>query len=1000
MTFLKRLALTLAVLALLPSAARAQAVGGASISGTVKDTSGAVLPGVSVEAASPVLIEKVRSVTTDASGQYKIENLRPGMYSVTFTLAGFSTIKREGIELAGTFVATVNADLMVGNVSETITVTTESPIVDLQSSQRQRVFSQEVLDAIPAGRSHINEIVLLPGVNASQPGRGGLQDVGGTNNLQNTTFSIHGGRTSDTRLQLDGVRLGNVLSPGEFSNFVPDSGATQETTVDYGAISAELAFGGLRINIVPKEGGNTYRGSIFATGVNSGWQADNLTQDLVNRGLPAPNKMKLAYDINPSGGGPIMRDTLWFFASGRVQTNQNYIAGLFSNANAGDPTKWTYVANPADQGFFAITQKGIDGRVTWQASQRNKFSLYIDNQSRIWDDTRAGVSPESVVAYRFPTLYLVQAGWTSPISSKMLLEVRYANRGEAFGNQPDMSAPWNTMIPVLEQSTNFQYRGRGGDGGVSGTMGFTDQNINTVVTTLSYVTGAHAFKTGFSDTWSDSKSSTVSNDSNLYYRFNLGVPNQITQYGTPTQGESQVKGEIGLFAQDRWTINRLTLNLGARYDQFIGGYPVQTLGPSMWTPTRNLTFPAVTGINVKDVTVRIGESYDLFGNGKTALKVSVGKYPIGVSTVGNPAGIVNTITRSWTDTNRNFIPDCNLLNLQANSGADTCGAASSLLFGQPTSAAQFDNDTRFGYGNRGYNWEFSTSVVHQLTSRVGLDIGYYRRWFGNFQSLENTVWTASSFDKFSITAPLDSRLPGGGGYVIPNLYNLNPAFVGQGVNYTNMSRNLGEQIEHWNGMDVSVNARLKNGLLLQGGFSVGKTMTDNCAVLASQPETVAGGGFLLPQTTPATVPYCHMETNLMGQTQAKFLGTYLLPKIDVNLAATFQSVPGPLLSANYTALNSAIQPSLGRPLSGGAANATINLIAPGTMYGERANQLDWRISKAFKVLNGRRVSANLDIYNMLNVSTVIQENSAFAVWRTPQRIIDGRLFKISGQFDF
>ena len=324
---------------MLPAAARAQAVGGASISGTVKDTSGAVLPGVSVEAASPALIEKVRSVTTDASGQYKIENLRPGMYSVTFTLAGFSTIKREGIELAGTFVATVNADLMVGNVSETITVTTESPIVDLQSSQRQRVFSQEVLDAIPAGRSHINEIVLLPGVNASQPGRGGLQDVGGTNNLQNTTFSIHGGRTSDTRLQLDGVRLGNVLSPGEFSNFVPDSGATQETTVDYGAISAELAFGGLRINIVPKEGGNTYRGSIFATGVNSGWQSDNLTQDLKTRGLPAPNKMKLAYDINPSGGGPIMRDTLWFFASGRVQTNQNYIAGLFSNANAGDPTE-------------------------------------------------------------------------------------------------------------------------------------------------------------------------------------------------------------------------------------------------------------------------------------------------------------------------------------------------------------------------------------------------------------------------------------------------------------------------------------------------------------------------------------------------------------------------------------------------------------------------------------------------------------------------------------
>jgi hypothetical protein len=997
MAFLKRLALALAVWVLLPAAARAQAVSGASIAGTVKDASGAVLPGVSVEAASPALIEKVRSVVTDGSGQYKIENLRPGTYTVTFTLPGFSGVRREGVELAGTFVATINADMAVGNVSETVTVTSESPIVDLQSSQRQRVFSQEVLDAIPAGRSHINEIVLLPGVNAAQPGRGGLQDVGGTNNLQNTTFSIHGGRTSDTRLQLDGVRLGNVLSPGEFSNFVPDTGATQETTVDYGAISAELAFGGLRINIVPKEGGNTYRGSVFATGVSGGWQSDNLTQDLVNRGLPAPNRMKLAYDINPSGGGPIMRDKLWFWVSGRVQTNQNYIAGLFSNQYAGDPTKWTYLANPSDQGFFQITQKGIDGRVTWQASPRNKFSLYLDNQSRVWNDTRAGVSPESVVAYRFPTLYLVQAGWTSPISSKMLLEARFANRGEAFGNQPDMSAPWNTLIPVLEQSTNFQYRGRGGDGGVSGTLGFTDQKINTVVASLSYVTGAHAFKTGFSDTWSDSKSQTVSNDYNLYYRFNLGVPNQITQYGTPITGESQVKGEIGVFGQDRWTINRLTLNLGARYDQFIAGYPVQTLGPSLWTPNRNLTFPAVTGINVKDVTVRIGESYDLFGNGKTALKVSVGKYPLGVSTIGNPAGIVNTITRSWVDSNHNFVPDCNLLNLQMNG---ECGIASSLLFGQPTSAAQFDNDTRFGYGNRGYNWEFSTSVVHQLTSRIGLDVGYYRRWFGNFQTLENNVWNAASFDKFSITAPLDARLPGGGGYVINNLYNLNPAFVGQGVNYTNMSRNLGDQFEHWNGIDVSVNARLQNGLLLQGGFSTGQTMTDNCAVLASQPEGVAGGGFLLPQTTPATVPYCHQEWIWMGQTQAKFLGTYLVPKADINIAATFQSVPGPQIAANYTALNSQIQPSLGRPLSGGAANATINLVAPGSMYGERANQLDWRFSRAFRFAAGRRVTANLDIYNLLNVSTVLQENSAFAVWRTPQRIIDGRLFKISGQFDF
>ena len=238
------------LLALVPTLAHAQA----SITGVVRDPSGAVLPGVTVEASSPVLIEKVRSVVTDGSGQYRIVDLRPGTYIVTFTLSGFSVVRREGIELTGTFVATVDADLRVGALEETITVTGDSPIVDIQRTTQQRVFDQQVIEAIPAGRSHINMVVLIPGLAAAQPGRGALADVGGTNNLQNTTFTIHGGRTSDTRLQLDGVRLGNVLSGGEFSNFVPDTGSTQEVAVDYAAISAEQPFGGLRIDIIPSVG--------------------------------------------------------------------------------------------------------------------------------------------------------------------------------------------------------------------------------------------------------------------------------------------------------------------------------------------------------------------------------------------------------------------------------------------------------------------------------------------------------------------------------------------------------------------------------------------------------------------------------------------------------------------------------------------------------------------------------------------------------------------------
>src|SRR5690606_4338974 len=188
-----------------------------------------------------------------------------------------------------------------------------------------------------------NQMVLIPGVAASQPGRGALADIGGTNNLQNTMFTIHGSRQGDTRLQMDGVRVGNILSEGQFSNWVPDTSSTQEVTVDYAAVSAEQPFGGLRINIVPREGGNTFRGTVFATGVNSDWQNDNLTDELVAAGLPEPNRMKRAYDINPSIGGPIVRDRLWFYTAARWQNNQNYIAGLYHNANAGDPTRWDYV---------------------------------------------------------------------------------------------------------------------------------------------------------------------------------------------------------------------------------------------------------------------------------------------------------------------------------------------------------------------------------------------------------------------------------------------------------------------------------------------------------------------------------------------------------------------------------------------------------------------------------------------------------------------------------
>ena len=266
---------------MVPTLAHAQA----EIAGVVRDASGGVLPGVTVEASSPALIEKQRTTVTSDSGQYRILALVPGEYTLTFTLPGFAVVKREGIPLTGTFAATINAELRVGGVEETITVTGAAPVVDVQSTRAQTVMSRQVLDAIPAGRSHLTQAVLVPGLSASQgAARGNTMDVGGVRNLQNTLVQIHGGRDGDTRVQIDGVRIGNLSGAGQWHNYQPDQGMTQELVIDYGAVNAEEISAGLRINYVPKEGGNTYRGNVFATAVNEDWQGSNITDDLKRAG--------------------------------------------------------------------------------------------------------------------------------------------------------------------------------------------------------------------------------------------------------------------------------------------------------------------------------------------------------------------------------------------------------------------------------------------------------------------------------------------------------------------------------------------------------------------------------------------------------------------------------------------------------------------------------------------------------------------------------------------
>jgi hypothetical protein len=975
-----RLAYAAAVLSfvvLWPLSAAAQG----SIAGVVKDTSGAVLPGVTIEAASPVLIEKTRAVTSDGTGQYRIVDLRPGDYTVTFSLPGFSTVRREGITLSGSFTATVNADLRVGELTETLTVTGQTPIVDIQSTTQQRVLSKDVLDAIPAGRSHYNVAVLIPGLSASQPGRGNLMDVGGTNNLSSIVTTIHGNRPSDQRLMIDGFTIRNIGAEGQNANLLPDTGSVQEMTVDYAAASADQAFSGLRIDLIPKEGGNDFKGSVFATAVNESFQGDNYTQDLKDRGLTQPNRLYRMYDVNGSMGGPIVQNKLWFFASIRRQMNKNYVAGVFENRNAGDLSKWLYEADTSKPGFYSVVQPSWGTRLTWQAAAKHKISFYVEDQGKDWDDGRPAVSPESVTKFRYVKNQLISGSWSAPLTNRMLLDVRGANHAEEYFHEPPEpgSVYWK-LIPVTEQTTNLLYRGTG-----LANASFLHSkmpNIYNVLGSLSYVTGTHAFKVGASQLGGTHERLNGDNDYSLSYRFNNGVPNQITQRATPTAYTNVLRSEFGAFAQDKWTLGRATLNLGLRFDYFNSFFPAMHLGPANLIPNRNLDLPKTPWYNFKDLSPRLGAAYDLFGDGKTAAKVNLARYIVAANpTVGNPfSNLANQVTRSWADSNRDYVPNCDIINPQANG---ECGTISDLRFGQPIPSTQYDPAGLVGWKTRPDNWEFSVSVQREVVPRVAVDVGYFRRWYSNFTVTDNRAVGAADYSPFSITAPVDPRLPDGGGYVISGLYDLNPNKVGAVDNWVTFADNFGKQIEHWNGMDLSVSARIRQGFVVQAGLSSGRLSTDNCDVVTK-----------LDNPSPL---YCHMDEAL--QTQVKLLSTYLIPRIDVQLAATFQSYPGPMIQALYNAPNSVVQPSLGRPLSGGAANVTVNLVHPGTMYGERANQLDLRFAKILRF--GRtRTALNFDLYNALNGNAVLLQNNSFAVWQTPQRIMDARLGKFSVQFDF
>ncbi len=1024
--FTRRSLAVLACLLAAPAAALAQT---GSIAGEVTDETGGVLPGVTVEATSPALIEGVRTTVTDGAGLYEIAALRPGTYTVTFTLPGFNTFVREGIELTSGFTANVAGLMSVGAIEETVTVSGASPIIDVQNVVTQENLSREQLDVLPTGRTYWGYASLTVGMTSNIAGGG--QDVGGSMGDAWGHVEIHGSSAQDGVVAWDGMSFNNNITDGGGSSkqFFMNQVAIQEIVVSTSNMDAETPFGGVGINAIPKDGGNQFSYYVNVSGTNGNLMADNVDQTLVDRGVNPLAKNKKIWDYGVGVGGPLVRDRVWFYTAHRWWGAQNYQPATNFNLTPHTPF---YTPDPERPTWTDFYNQDNSLRLTVQASERHKFTASQAFQTNcachFW--TQYGVADaDAAVDYTYFPINLTQTTWTFPASNRLLFEAGGSFlRNLTSPRRQDTVRPTDVAHMIFSPFVNYQ------------AIGFNTcnpclygvrHNFPAYVFrgSMSYVTGTHSLKVGFNTRHADESHGVSFLNNPLRYEFATPeFPFAVTQFGTP-RNSHHVSNDLGIYAQDQWTIDRLTLNLGVRYDHVNAYYPDQShpgeLALEYFGASATRFVPAfdVDGRdnvpNYHDIVPRLGAAYDLSGDGRTAIKATLGKYvlPVGTSIAEevNPLNALQLETRRrWYDLpfqggNGNFVPDCNFDNFGANG---ECGPIEDPQFGTPDRTQRFSPGLLEGWGKRGYQWQTSVSIQQEVAEGWSVEVGYFRTWYRNHIVSDNQLIGPEDFDPYYIVAPEDPRLGDLGGQRLDGLYTITPEALARGRdNLVLLATDLpgGDVMGQWfNGMDFTFNGRLDNGITLGGGVSTGSLSFNECFVI-DNPQQARDG-------------YCDVKTPWSAGTQLKLNGAVPLP-YDTQFSFVFQNLAGlpweSLYQAGQNPVERAlVEEQLGRPMAvtqeeiqlfpAGTGSASVTLgdtfnFTGSTFYEKRLTQLDLRFTKILRV-GGSRIRAWFDIFNIFNhvsaTNLVANYTAPGLPYPRVAQVMGGRLFKFGGQYDF
>ena len=977
----------------LPTTALAQS----TIAGQVVDNTGGVLPGVTVEATSPALIEGTRTGVTGGQGRYTIVNLEPGVYTVLFSLPGFGSVAREELTLPSDFTATVDVTMTVGNLEETVVVSGQSPVVDIQQSERTQVLTRDVLDSIPTGRNTWTQAAMLAGVRMTGT------DVGGSQYVSDLLLETHGASALHSTYQVDGMKVNTMLNDGRDQNYYQDQ-SNQEVSVQTSGGNAEVSSGGVLLNMIPKDGGNTFSGTAYGGGSSGAWQSDNLTDRLQNLGVSSVDTIRRIFDYNATLGGPIIRDRLWFFHSLRYW-------GVW------DPPASTYL----DDGSIFSPERNITSpilRITYQASQSNKISVHFDRQAKSSGPTLTasypavvnsiGSDPETARNWQDSrTPYgVASVKWTSTPSNRVLIEAGYVSSftyvlvkppngvtvdvGDSLGLSPlEQTTLWYSRVQKRNLSTNQTWNATAGQR--------WKPSRNTATVSLSYVTGEHNVKFGLQNSFGRNERFYGYETNGHLLRVNyvnavgpggdtILQPVSAIAANYPSYQNPRLNYDLGLYAQDSWTLDRVTLNYGMRFEWVNAKVGEQFAAAGRFAPARY--FPEVENVpNWFDVRPRFGLAYDMFGTGRTALKFSIGTYSTpqgtGFAERFNPFNPNATVTLPWTDadvgggvlpTNGDDIVQDNELDFNqvpANFGLRALD--------------RFDPDI-----TREYNLEVALSVQHELMDNVSASVGWYHRRFSNQYSDNNLLRSRDHFREIEVVSPYN-------GEVFPVYDFIDSASRGL---VDTLVTNAGEdRAESYHGFEVALEARLPGGGTILTSSTTQRIVTKSCDEGEDDPN-------LFRFCDRGNLP--SMYNSVPYRSDFKFAFTHPLP-YDLNVSMGYNDLPGrtfgdlvlidELLPVNWLitrgttyADGTPVIPDMVSP------SITVPLAPAGTeRFLPRLRQLDVGVKKIFQT--GRMTyEASFEVFNLLNANSWDSERSAnfgTSSYAVPSRILLGRLPRMS-----